>query len=75
MPRLARATFGEAKADNNGLLSASWRMGDGSTLELLANLSASEIAFDAHNVKAIPIWGGEPQSILPPWSVFWRIGG
>jgi len=72
-PRLANASFGEAQADNNGLLTASWRMGDGSQLKLLANLSAKEIAHDAQDATGIPIWGGEPKKTLPPWSVFWRI--
>ena len=39
VPRLANATFGEAYADENGLLTAHWRMGDGATFRLLANLS------------------------------------
>ena len=39
VPRLAGASFGEAKAAGNGLLTADWRMGDGATLRLLANLS------------------------------------
>ncbi len=44
IPRLAGARFGDAHAADNGLLTASWRMGDGATLQLTANLSASEIA-------------------------------
>ena len=32
VPRLAGAAFGEAKAADNGLLTAHWRMGDGATL-------------------------------------------
>ena len=39
VPRLAGAAFGEAHAADNGLLTASWRMGDGATLRLMANLS------------------------------------
>ena len=38
VPRLAGAAFGEAIASDNGLLTANWRMGDGATLGLLANL-------------------------------------
>ena len=73
-PRLANARFGEAHAEDNGLLTASWRMGDGSQLKLLANLSAKQIAHEAQDVMGIPIWGGEPDNkTLPPWSVFWRI--
>jgi maltooligosyltrehalose trehalohydrolase len=73
VPRLKRATFGEAHAEDRGLLTAHWRMGDGATLRLTANLSASEIA-DAPAQASTAIWGGEPGNRLPPWSVFWRIG-
>ena len=71
-PRLAGATFGKAEAAENGLLTASWRMGDGTTLHLIANLSVADLNQTA---KALgrPIWGGDPAATLPPWSVFWRI--
>jgi maltooligosyltrehalose trehalohydrolase len=75
VPRLAGAAFGEAKADSNGLLSASWRMSGGSSLRLLANLSSADIADDAGRETGVSIWGGEIGKTLPPWSVFWRIGG
>jgi maltooligosyltrehalose trehalohydrolase len=74
VPRLAGAIFGEAKADDNGLLSASWRMGDGSSLRLLANLSPADIVHDAGRETGVSIWGGEVGKTLPPWSVFWRTG-
>jgi maltooligosyltrehalose trehalohydrolase len=74
MPRLAGASFGNAKADGNGLLTVNWRMGDGTTLRLIANLSDRNIA-SPKNINGTPIWGGEPGDRLPPWSVFWRIGG
>ena len=73
VPRLKGATFGEAHAEDSGLLTAQWRMGDGATLRLMANLSASEIA-DAPSQAGKTIWGGEPGNRLSPWSVFWRIG-
>ena len=38
-PRLAGARFGGASVQDDGLLRADWRMGDGATLRLLANLS------------------------------------
>src|SRR5947208_4392438 len=38
IPRLAGAAFGDAHADN-GLLTASWRMGDGAILRVTGNLS------------------------------------
>jgi maltooligosyltrehalose trehalohydrolase len=73
-PRLAGATFGEARVEGAGLLSASWRMGDGSSLRLLANLSSAGIAHDG-DASGSAIWGGVPPKLLAPWSVFWRIAG
>jgi len=75
VPRLAGASFGDAHAADNGLLTAHWRMGDGATLQLAANLSNSEIARKASAASGTSIWGGEPGDLMPPWSVFWRIGG
>jgi len=75
VPRLAGASFGDAHAADNGLLTAHWRMGDGATLQLAANLSNSEIARKAIAASGAPIWGGEAGDFIPPWSVFWRIGG
>jgi maltooligosyltrehalose trehalohydrolase len=72
-PRLKSAAFGEAHAGDNRLLTAHWRMGDGATLRLMANLSASQSA-DAPAQAGTAIWGGDPGNRLPPWSVFWRIG-
>jgi maltooligosyltrehalose trehalohydrolase len=74
MPRLAGAVFGEAHAADNGLLTASWRMGDGATLSLLANLSDRPIAEPDGAAKGTLIWGSELKGSLPPWSVFSRIG-
>jgi maltooligosyltrehalose trehalohydrolase len=72
-PRLAGAAFGDAHAAEDGLLTAHWRMGDGATLHLLANLS--DQAFAHHAVTAATkIWGADPDTSLPPWSVFWNIG-
>jgi maltooligosyltrehalose trehalohydrolase len=55
-------------------LTASWRMGDGATLRLLANLSDHEIANTAGEFKGTLIWGSELGERVPPWSVHWRIG-
>jgi maltooligosyltrehalose trehalohydrolase len=71
--RLAGAAFGEARADNNGLLTASWQMSDGARLRLLANLSAADIVNEASAPKGTAIWGGEPAKTIAPWSVFWSI--
>ena len=73
VPRLAGTTFGKADAVDNGLLTADWRMGDGATLRLLANLSAGEIVHEQGETTGTPIWGDETSGLLPPWSVFWRL--
>src|SRR5437764_672933 len=75
VPRSAGAAFGDARADDNGLLTASWRMGDGAMLQLAANLSANELASTTTHATGTPIWGGAAGDRLPPWSVYWRIGG
>jgi malto-oligosyltrehalose trehalohydrolase len=74
MPRLAGAVFGEAHAADNGLLTASWRMGDGATLSLVANLSDRVVAQPNDTPRGTLIWGSELNGNLPPWSVFSRIG-
>jgi maltooligosyltrehalose trehalohydrolase len=73
MPRLAKAAFGEARAADNGLLTASWRLGDDTRLGLRANLSTTEITGKPRETGGIPIWGGEPRDVMMPWSVFWRL--
>jgi maltooligosyltrehalose trehalohydrolase len=73
VPRLAGAAFGDAHAADNGLLTAHWRMGDGATLHLLANLSDQAVAHQAMTAGA-KIWGGDIDASVPPWSVFWHIG-
>ena len=74
MPHLAGAAFGDAKASDDGCLTAHWRMGDGTTLHLIANLSDRAIAHP-DDLTGTPIWGGETGPSLPPWSVVWRLGG
>jgi maltooligosyltrehalose trehalohydrolase len=74
-PRLAGARFGEAHAADDGVLIAHWRMGDGATLRLTANLSSNEVAHAAAHATSSPIWGGDPGDRLRPWSVHWRMGG
>ena len=71
----ARA-FGEAHAADNGLLTANWRMGDGATLRLLANLSDQRDCRARADDDAAPRSGAASAGdAMPPWSVFWRIGG
>jgi len=74
VPRLANAAFGEAHAADDGMLTASWRLGDGARLELTANLSNREIAGQPSETGGITIWGGTPGEVVTPWSVFWRVG-
>jgi malto-oligosyltrehalose trehalohydrolase len=74
VPRLAGAAFGGAQAAESGLLTADWRMGDGTTLSLLANLSSHDIPHAADKMAGTAIWGSELTGSVPPWAVFWRIG-
>jgi len=76
-PRLANASFGEAHCNEDGLLTAYWRMGDGKILDLVANLG--DRALTAPEAKGTLIWGIElketsPPPTLGPWAVSWRIG-
>jgi maltooligosyltrehalose trehalohydrolase len=73
VPRLAGAAFGAAHADDNGLLTAHWEMGDGATLRLIANLSARTVACKASETAGIALWGESAGETVPPWSVFWRL--
>jgi maltooligosyltrehalose trehalohydrolase len=70
VPRLAGAKFGTAQAVA-GLLTAHWRMGDGSRLTLTANLGDQHAG--ATDPPGKPIWGHDVTGSLPPWTVIWRI--
>jgi maltooligosyltrehalose trehalohydrolase len=72
-PRLAGARFGSARHDGH-VLSASWSLADGTTLELLANLADDRADLPRHVRPGRAIWGGDPPGTLPPWSVFWSMG-
>jgi maltooligosyltrehalose trehalohydrolase len=73
VPRLAGTAFGEAHAANR-LLTATWRMGDGAALRLLANLSDQAISHAPRAPAGTLIWGSELGDSVPPWTVLWRIG-
>jgi maltooligosyltrehalose trehalohydrolase len=73
VPRLAGARFGVASAEDNGLLSASWRMGDGTSLQLWANLSDQGIDLQTE-IPGTKIWGGDLSDVISPWAVHWHIG-
>jgi maltooligosyltrehalose trehalohydrolase len=73
IPRAAGVRFGEASGSEAGLLQANWRVADGATLRLLANLSDQAFSGDRPQWKGTRLWGGEPPEALPPWSVYWLI--
>ena len=74
VPRLAGAAFGGAQAAANSLLTAHWRMGDGATLRLVANLSDQPISHAPGVPAGTLIWGSELGDSVPPWTASWRIG-
>jgi maltooligosyltrehalose trehalohydrolase len=74
VPRIAAARFSEAHAASSGLLTASWHMGDGTSLRLLANLSGHDITHASGETAGTPIWGSALGDSMPAWSVRWHIG-
>jgi maltooligosyltrehalose trehalohydrolase len=73
VPRLTGARFGDAAAGEDGLLSANWPMGDGTALQLLANLSDRPVATQAL-IRGTKIWGGDLSGTISPRAVHWYIG-
>jgi maltooligosyltrehalose trehalohydrolase len=73
VPRLTGAAFGDAHAADNGSLTAHWRMGDGTTLRLIANLTDDAIEGKQPPVTGTRLWGRDPGEGLPPWSVCWHL--
>ena len=74
IPRLAGAGFGKAHAADHGLLTASWRMGDGASLQLEANLSNAAIGRKPDEASGRKIWGSKAGESIAPWSVVWHLG-
>jgi malto-oligosyltrehalose trehalohydrolase len=74
VPRLAGATFGDAQTAANGLLTAHWRMGDGATLQLSANLSENEMARAPGRTTGALIWGNDTGETMSSLSVLWHLG-
>ena len=72
VPRLAGTRFGGASVREDGLLRAGWRMGDGTALDLLANLSDRPVAGGRGEKVGTILWGDGLAEALPPWSVVWR---
>ncbi|HEY0218340.1 MAG TPA: alpha-amylase family glycosyl hydrolase, partial [Afipia sp.] len=75
VPRLSQAAFGDAHVQDNGYLTASWKLGSG-TLLLNANLSPGEIANPLPNAttKCRLIFGSAGDD-LKPWGVVWAMEG
>jgi malto-oligosyltrehalose trehalohydrolase len=73
VPRMAGARFGDASVEGDGLLSASWRMGDDTSLQLWANLSNQIINFQTR-MTGTKIWGSDLSDAISPWAVHWHIG-
>jgi 1,4-alpha-glucan branching enzyme len=71
-PRLAGATFGSARWQDNVLL-AEWTLGDNMTLQLAANLSDEESLRPSGLNAGRPIWGDGSER-MPPWAVVWTVG-
>jgi malto-oligosyltrehalose trehalohydrolase len=74
VPRLNGARFGDASVTDDGLLSASWRMGDGNVLRLLANLSDDRSLAAPAEPSGTKIRGGDLSGTISPWAVHWYIG-
>jgi maltooligosyltrehalose trehalohydrolase len=72
VPRLTGARHGNARASDDGLLTAHWLMGDGATLRLAANLSATAITLAQEHMVGALIWGTDGDR-LSAWSVCWRL--
>lgn len=76
IPHLAQARFSPTPSNPPPapLLSVQWILGNGRTLFLIANISDQPTENPSRSHPGHAIWGGEPPAILPPWSVFWRMG-
>jgi maltooligosyltrehalose trehalohydrolase len=73
VPRLAGVRFGSARRDGS-IVTAQWRLGDGSRLALMANLSSEVAQAPRLAAETCSLWGDAAAGKLPPWSVSWTIG-
>ncbi len=73
-PHLDGSRFGDASVNEDDLLLAHWILGDGITLQLIANLSDGIAVIPASYQARRPIWGETPRDELAPWAVVWDIG-
>ena len=74
VPRLAGVRFGSAHRDGP-LITSWWRLGDGSGLALMANLSGEAAQAPRLAGEGRALWGDAAGGQIPPWSVSWTIGG
>jgi malto-oligosyltrehalose trehalohydrolase len=74
VPRLAGAAFGNAQAADSGLLAAHWRLRDGATLRLTANLSETRMPRAPRGATGSLIWGDDAGNGMLPLSVLWHLG-
>jgi len=75
VPRLAGIRGGHARTERvGGSMAAEWRLGDGSSLHLVANLTPEMAVRRGRMGPGRPIWGGAAAEELRPWSVHWAIG-
>ena len=74
VPRLQGVRFGSARRDGS-IVTAQWRLGDGSRLALMANLSGELVQAPRLAAEARALWGDAATGKLPPWAVAWTIGG
>jgi malto-oligosyltrehalose trehalohydrolase len=72
VPRLPGARFGSARR-SGCVISADWKMGDGSLLEVVANLSKQTASRSTRVGELLTIWTNAEPDRLPPWSVCWTI--
>src|SRR4051794_16155878 len=63
VPRLGGAKFGKASAGGDGRLSADWQLGDGASLQLLANLSDRDIDRPS-DITGTKLWGGDLSAVI-----------
>ena len=72
MQLLAEIAFDPGTCSHGAILRAAWSHPRG-RLRLLANISAEPARRPDDWANGAPIWGGEPDATLPPWSVFWSM--
>src|SRR5262249_45603785 len=73
-PRLPMTRFAGGQPHDR-VLPAPWRLGTGQALLFPPTLPDGGVEQPPHTRAGRPIGGGEPASTLPPWAVFWSIGG